>query len=85
MSAAALMKESGEGCARVLLDFQANPDVIDDCGFTALHWATVAGNDKIAKLLIDRKADVNARAGEGDGLGDTPLHRAARMGQWGVW
>jgi ankyrin repeat protein len=40
---------------------------------TALHLATCKDKEKIAKLLIDRKADVNAR----DEYGATPLHKAA--------
>jgi len=43
-------------------------------GFTALHDAVKGNREAIVKLLIDRKADVNAR----DQTGVTPLHTAAR-------
>jgi len=47
------------------MNFQANPDIVDDCGFSALHWATVAGNAEICQLMLDRKASVDIAAGEG--------------------
>jgi ankyrin repeat protein len=47
----------------------------DEDGYTALHWAAFWGREGIAKLLIERKADVNAAAGNGF----TPLHESARL------
>ena len=44
---------------------------------TALHDATTCGKTEIAKLLIERGADVNAK----DYKGCTPLRLARRYGQ----
>ena len=43
---------------------------------TALHWAVTMGHGDVAELLIERGADVEARAADGH----TPLHMAAREG-----
>jgi ankyrin repeat protein len=52
-----------------------NGSVVAWDGSTALHLATWGDKEDIAKLLIDRKADVNAR----DKWGATPLHEAAKQ------
>uniref|UniRef100_A0A1I8N104 Uncharacterized protein n=1 Tax=Musca domestica TaxID=7370 RepID=A0A1I8N104_MUSDO len=50
---------------------------LDNCDYTALHYAARNGNEEICKLLINEgKADVNAVTKGGV----TPLHRAAMMG-----
>ena len=46
-------------------------------GSTPLHEAAVRGEAEIGRLLIERGADVNARAGSHD---TTPLHAAAACG-----
>lgn len=46
---------------------------VDNNKMTPLHWAAELGNQAIAKLLIDNKADVNIK----DKMGFTPLHWAA--------
>ena len=61
--------------ARILLYY--SPKLVDQttCDFlTALHVAAHCGHVKIAKLLLDQKADVNARALNGF----TPLHIACK-------
>lgn len=61
--------------ARILL--YHSPKLVDQttCDFlTALHVAAHCGHVKIAKLLLDHKADVNARALNGF----TPLHIACK-------
>ena len=50
-------------------------DQPDTTGATALHWASLDGQDHIICQLLDAKADVNAAEG---GSGMTPLHGAAR-------
>ena len=43
---------------------------------TALHWAVTMGHRDVAELLIERGANVEAKAADGH----TPLHMAAREG-----
>ena len=45
-------------------------------GVTALSWAALLGNTEIAKFLIAKGADVNAKSRDGS----TPLHSAAFLG-----
>jgi|GEM_PF-777012 len=49
----------------------------DRYGRTPLHYAAAAGRAEVAKLLLERGADVNAKE---DKYGDTPLHAAAAFG-----
>lgn len=51
-------------------------------GWTALHFAAFAGNVANAKLLLDRGADVNARAHTQ--FRNTPLQAALLTGQYDV-
>jgi len=46
-------------------------------GNTGLHWAARLGLKEMARLLIDNRANPNARNDDND----TPLHWAAREGQ----
>ena len=43
-----------------LINRGANPRAVDQYGSTALHWVSCRGNDRLARLLIDLGADVNA-------------------------
>jgi hypothetical protein len=48
-------------------------------GLRALYWACLKGHTECARLLIDHKADVNAKCNDGT----SALHGAACMGQMG--
>ena len=52
----------------------------DRRGDTPLHWAAEWGCADVAELLVERKADVNAK----DKTGWTPLHYAASFGHRNV-
>merc|ERR1711862_485798 len=54
---------------RILLKHQANPNVTDMSGKTALHHIAGKTNTEAAQLLLDNGADVNIR----DGGGKAPL------------
>jgi ankyrin repeat protein len=56
-----------------------NPDLVlskDDIGATPLHYAAQYGQNNVAELLLNNKADVNAKAKSLV----TPLHLAAQRG-----
>ena len=59
-----------EACLKFLLSRGAPPDVPDLCGYTALHHSLI-GDPKpaMARILVDRGADVNAQ----NRYGITPL------------
>ena len=44
-----------------LLDSGTDVNLQDKTGFTALHWAAMTNNKEVAKFLIQKKADINAR------------------------
>lgn len=58
------------------LDLIAHGAAVNKPGWTPLHYAAAAGDDEIVALLLDRKADINARSPDGM----TPLAIAAREG-----
>ena len=62
--------------ARALIAADADPDVPQGDGATALHWAAHRGDVEAAALLIEAGADVNAA----NTLGATPLWLAAKNG-----
>mmetsp|Transcript_27792 Transcript_27792/g.74856 ORF Transcript_27792/g.74856 Transcript_27792/m.74856 type:complete len:265 (+) Transcript_27792:2-796(+) len=71
-----LAKDGDEGHLREALDEKgalATLDTVDEDGRTMLHWASDMGRVDVARLLIERGANVNAR----DSEGMTPLHMAA--------
>jgi len=57
---------------KLLLDNDANVDVIDQAGKTPLHYAVIFKNKKIVKLLLDNYAKVDAK----DQADKTPLFYA---------
>lgn len=63
----------GTGFVELLLDKGASVDLAAKDGCTALHLAALRGHLEIARLLISRDANVNAR----DEAGQAPLHLAA--------
>ena len=61
---------------RTMLDHRAMVSARNNKLLTALHWAVTMGHRDVAELLIERGADVEAKAADGH----TPLHMAAREG-----
>lgn len=61
---------------RKMID-QGETNRCDTSGYTALHYAARQGHYDVCKLLVDNKAEVNARTNGGA----TPLYRAAMMGR----
>jgi ankyrin repeat protein len=53
---------------------------VNQSGWTALHYAASVGNEEIVKMLLDKKAVVDARAPNNT----TPLMMAARSGHVGT-
>lgn len=60
----------------LLIDREADVNLCDCDRWTALHFATQAGNDRTTRLLLDNKARADAK--EKDGW--TPLHLASQNG-----
>ncbi len=60
--------------ARILVHHKAPVDEVTVDYLTALHVAAHCGHVRVAKLLLDRKADPNSRALNGF----TPLHIACK-------
>jgi ankyrin repeat protein len=67
-----------------LLKVHAEVDAADVGGWaggsTSLHWASMYGHESVARLLLDRGADMGARTT----LGETPLHIASDGGRESV-
>ncbi|MCE9591806.1 MAG: ankyrin repeat domain-containing protein [Planctomycetes bacterium] len=54
-------------------------------GATLLHVAAEYGDVEAARLLLDRGANVNARAGDGNPTGQTPIfHAVTQYFNWGL-
>lgn len=64
----------------LLLNNNANTEVLDDRGFTPLHGATTLDHASIVRLLLAKKAAVDPKATVGAVKGNTPLHGAAQSG-----
>jgi len=62
---------------RKLLKDGANPNTVDNAGWSPLHEASIAGRVDLVRLLLDKGASPNLHAQE-DNL--TPLHDAASNG-----
>ena len=63
---------------RLLEDPRVEIDQKDKDGWTALHWASWSGLDRLSDMLIEKKADINNR----EGNGFTPLMLAAMRGNF---
>ncbi len=76
MTAAALEDtEKGLAVCKLLIEHQAQADLKDERGFTALHWAAAWDHGTITAYLAQH-IDVNAISHENE----TALHRASRLG-----
>ncbi len=64
-------------CAKLLLEHRADPNAVQQGGFTALHEAAQSGNRQIVELLITAGARINVRAENGQ----TPLDLALTAGK----
>ena len=65
---------------RLLEDPRVEIDRKDKDGWTALHWASWSGLDRLSDMLIERKAGINTR----EGSGFTRLMLAAMRGNFQV-
>uniref|UniRef100_A0A8C9WD90 Ankyrin repeat domain 39 n=1 Tax=Scleropages formosus TaxID=113540 RepID=A0A8C9WD90_SCLFO len=65
---------------RSFLNKGVDPNVLDQAGYTALHYASRSGSESVCALLLSQKACPNPRTKGGA----TPLHRAAYCGRLGV-
>lgn len=61
---------------RLLQDPRLKIDQKDKDGWTALHWASWSGLDRLSEMLIEKAADINNK----EGNGFTPLMLAAMRG-----
>ena len=61
---------------RLLQDPRLKIDQKDKDGWTALHWASWSGLDRLSEMLIEKKADINNK----EDNGFTPLMLAAMRG-----
>ena len=69
------------GSLTAALDAGAQIDVLDDTGYGALHRAGAGGHAAAVTRLLERKADVALRDGQG---GNTALHHACTVGSDGT-
>lgn len=65
---------------RLLENPRVEIDQKDKDGWTALHWASWSGLDRLSDMLIEKHADINNR----EGNGFTPLMLAAMRGNFQV-
>ena len=65
-----------DSCVRELLVKGADPNAVNDDGYTPLLWATWNGHEACVATLIAAGADPNVA----DNRGNTPLHRVALGG-----
>lgn len=65
---------------RLLQDSRVEIDQKDRDGWTALHWASWSGLDRLSDILIEKKANINDK----EGNGFTPLMLAAMRGNFQV-
>jgi ankyrin repeat protein len=73
----ALMMAAFKGKRQAVLDLIERGAAVKRTGWTPLHYAAAGGDAGIASLLLEREADIDARAPNGT----TPLMMAAQEGQ----
>ena len=61
---------------RLLLEWKADPNVVQAGGWTPLHQAAAHGREEIAKLLLEHGASLTAKSEDGR----TPLEMARAKG-----
>lgn len=66
--------------ATLLLSADANVNMLDLNGNTALHWAARSGNSEVVELLIRKNCSIDLQ----NKMGDTALHWAMRAGDRGM-
>nr|XP_051688428.1 putative ankyrin repeat domain-containing protein 20A3 isoform X31 [Oryctolagus cuniculus]XP_051688429.1 putative ankyrin repeat domain-containing protein 20A3 isoform X32 [Oryctolagus cuniculus]XP_051688431.1 putative ankyrin repeat domain-containing protein 20A3 isoform X34 [Oryctolagus cuniculus] len=66
-----------ENCATLLLDHGADPNIEDEIGNTALHYAAYGGNTRMAEKLLSSNADIEKK----NETGLTPLLVAIQQNQ----
>ncbi len=82
MPALCLCAERGHyDLAKLLMKYGCSTNQVDDCGFSALHFACNHLFVEIAKLLIANRADVSATSN----YGHSPLHLAAQQPSLGIY
>jgi ankyrin repeat protein len=64
-----------------LLDKNVNVESVDDSGQTSLSWAAGNGHEGVAKLLLDKNADIESKVNI---YSQTPLSWAAKNGHEAV-
>jgi len=69
------VREGSESIVGVLLEYQAELDLLDGCGHTALHKSVHSGSLVLTRRLLKAGASVNTQPGE-----PTPLHVATKAG-----
>lgn len=72
----ACSRKEADEIVTLLLRKEADPNMKNNAGQTALHFAASKGNLEVAKALIAHKATARVK----DKRGQLPLHRAAAVG-----
>ena len=70
------VREGNLTLVRKFLEKGANLWIKDETGLTALHWAVIGDHVDITSVLLNHSADPNVQTA----MHNTPLHRAARIG-----
>jgi len=71
-------RDGNENKVRTFLSQGVDPNLVDQNGYTPLHYSSRNGNVAITRELLHRRANPNFQAGT---LKTTPLHRASAAGR----